>query len=108
MQGHRSWVLCVSWSPDAQMIVTGGMDGALWLWDPKTGNSIGCCKGEDRTLARCFSIVIGVLSGTNAEALQFMMPKHLISGYLINLQDFNACSALDGAYLGGVEMHACI
>ncbi len=38
-------MLCVSWSPDAHMIVTGGMDGALWLWDPKTGNPIGCCKG---------------------------------------------------------------
>lgn len=38
-------MLCVAWSPDAQMLATGGMDGALWLWDPKTGNPLGCCKG---------------------------------------------------------------
>ena len=38
-------MLCVSWSPDAQMLATGGMDGALWLWEPSTGNAIGCCKG---------------------------------------------------------------
>ena len=27
------------------MVATGGMEGALWLWDPATGNPIGCCKG---------------------------------------------------------------
>ena len=45
MQGHKNWVLCVAWSPDGQILATGGMDGALWLWDPKRGNPLGCCKG---------------------------------------------------------------
>jgi hypothetical protein len=45
VQGHKSWVLCLAWSPDGLMVATGGMEGALWLWDPKTGNPIGCCRG---------------------------------------------------------------
>ena len=45
VQGHKSWVLCLAWSPDGLMVATGGMEGALWLWDPKTGNPVGCCKG---------------------------------------------------------------
>ena len=52
MQGHKNWVLCVAWSPDGQVLATGGMDGALWLWDPKTGNPLGCCKGARSYPAR--------------------------------------------------------
>ncbi len=51
MQGHKKWVLCVAWSPDGEMVATGGMEGALWLWDPKSGNPIGCCKGGPSLLA---------------------------------------------------------
>lgn len=51
-QGHKNWVLCVAWSPDAQMLATGGMDGVLWLWEPSTGNAIGCCKGRAASCAR--------------------------------------------------------
>ena len=45
MQGHKNWVLCLAWSPDGEMVASGGMEGALWLWDPKTGKPLGCCKG---------------------------------------------------------------
>ena len=51
VQGHKKWVLCVAWSPDGEMVATGGMEGALWLWDPKSGNPIGCCKGGPSPLA---------------------------------------------------------
>ena len=44
-QGHSGWVLCVAWSPDAAILATGGMDASLWLWDPKTGQALGSCKG---------------------------------------------------------------
>ena len=45
MQGHKAWVLCVAWSPDAAQIATGDMAGVLWLWNPATGKPHGSCKG---------------------------------------------------------------
>eukprot|EP00798_Chlamydomonas_sp_ICE-L_P015895 gene15895-22029_t len=47
-QGHRNWVLVVSWSPDAKYIVSGDMDGNLWLWNPKTGEPFGQCQGHKK------------------------------------------------------------
>ena len=41
LKGHKSWVLCVSWSPDAKYIATGSMDNTTRLWDAKTGKALG-------------------------------------------------------------------
>ncbi|EEH16480.1 hypothetical protein PABG_06567 [Paracoccidioides brasiliensis Pb03] len=41
LKGHTSWVLAVSWSPNAQMIATGSMDNTVRLWSPKTGEALG-------------------------------------------------------------------
>ncbi|DBB18331.1 TPA: Notchless protein 1 [Trebouxia sp. C0006] len=43
-QAHKNWVQCVSWSPDAVMVVSGDQNGVLWLWQPKTGETIGACR----------------------------------------------------------------
>ena len=48
MQGHKNWVLVVSWSPDAALLVTGDMDGLIWLWDPATGKALGQCVGHKK------------------------------------------------------------
>lgn len=49
LAGHTSWVLCVSWSPDASLIATGGMDNTVRLWDPKTGKPLGTAmKGHSK------------------------------------------------------------
>ncbi|KAI5810176.1 WD40-repeat-containing domain protein [Peziza echinospora] len=49
LKGHTSWVLCVSWSPDAKYIVTGSMDNTVRLWDPKTGKAVGdAMKGHTK------------------------------------------------------------
>ena len=29
MVGHKNWVLCVAWSPNAQVIVTGSYDNTV-------------------------------------------------------------------------------
>jgi WD40 repeat protein len=47
-QGHRNWVLVVAWSPDAQMIASGDMDGSILLWDPKDGKLLGSCSGHKK------------------------------------------------------------
>ena len=41
LKGHTSWVLVVSWSPDASTIASGSMDNTVRLWDPKTGEALG-------------------------------------------------------------------
>lgn len=49
LAGHKSWVLCVSWSPDAKYIATGSMDNTIRLWDPKTGKPLGdAMKGHTK------------------------------------------------------------
>ncbi|MGB3205767.1 MAG: serine/threonine-protein kinase [Crinalium sp.] len=39
-QGHRSWVRCVSFSPDGTQALSGGADRMLHLWDVNTGIEI--------------------------------------------------------------------
>ncbi|MCJ1356500.1 MAG: hypothetical protein MMC33_006495 [Icmadophila ericetorum] len=41
LKGHTSWVLVVSWSPEATVIATGSMDNTVILWDPLTGSALG-------------------------------------------------------------------
>ena len=38
-------VTCVAYSPDGAMVLSGHLDGALRLWDPRTGNSAGEMAG---------------------------------------------------------------
>lgn len=47
-QGHRSWVLVVSWSPDGQFIASGDMDGNILLWSPSDGKLLGSCSGHKK------------------------------------------------------------
>lgn len=54
-QGHRNWVLCVAWSPDGAMVASGDMDGHIWLWDPKTGQPLGSCKGHSKWITSLVS-----------------------------------------------------
>lgn len=76
MQAHKNWVQCVSWSPDAAMVVSGDQNGVLWLWQPKTGEPIGSCRGTtvhtpahspvttSRLLMRCMALAPGAAALT--------------------------------------------
>lgn len=41
LNGHRNWVLCVSWSADGEVIATGSMDNTIRLWDAESGKPLG-------------------------------------------------------------------
>ena len=65
LQGHKNWVQCVSWSPDAAMVVSGDQNGVLWLWNPKTGEPVGSCRGMVHSACRhvsCVDTFAGALS----------------------------------------------
>jgi ribosome assembly protein 4 len=41
LTGHRGWVLCVEWDSRESLLATGGHDGQIRLWDPKSGKQAG-------------------------------------------------------------------
>lgn len=45
-KGHTGWVQHVVWSPDAQLLVSAGMDGTIKVWDPSKGTLIGSIKAH--------------------------------------------------------------
>lgn len=54
-RGHKNWVLCLAWSPDAKYVASGDMDGDLWLWDPTTGKAFGACRGHRKWITSIVS-----------------------------------------------------
>ncbi len=49
LHGHHNWVNAAVWTPDAKVLVTGGDDGAVIIWDLKTGKLLArlYAMGED-------------------------------------------------------------
>lgn len=40
-KSHKSWVLCIAWSPDATKIASACKNGEICIWNAKTGEQIG-------------------------------------------------------------------
>ncbi|CCK72068.1 Rsa4p KNAG_0I02840 [Huiozyma naganishii CBS 8797] len=50
LEGHSNWVLCVSWSPDGEVIATGSMDSTIRLWESTKGKPVGGGNGSSSAL----------------------------------------------------------
>lgn len=49
LSGHKGWVLCVEWEAMERRVASGGHDGHVRLWDPKTGKAVGeAMKGHTK------------------------------------------------------------
>lgn len=83
VQGHKHWVLAVSWSPDGRYIATGDMDGVLWLWDPD-GKPLGTCKGHTKYVTS------------------------LVSGCLWDWHQYTSCGYVSVVLLGAMPQVCCI
>jgi ribosome assembly protein 4 len=40
-EGHKDHVLFVAFSPDSEVVASGGMDKLIYLWKSETGEMIG-------------------------------------------------------------------
>ncbi|MGI5844746.1 MAG: protein kinase domain-containing protein [Candidatus Xenobium sp.] len=48
LEGHGNWVLKVAWSPDGQLLATGGLDGRIGVWNALTGEHLDWLEGHGR------------------------------------------------------------
>src|SRR5215475_4633832 len=50
MKGHLKYVLAADMSPDEKMLVTGGADKALYLWEVTSGRLLGQLQGHTKDI----------------------------------------------------------
>ena len=46
INGHSDWVRCASYSPDGLLIISGGDDGTVRLWDAHNANALRIFRGH--------------------------------------------------------------
>ena len=50
LDGHKSWVQCVAYSPDGRFLASGSGDTTVRIWDPKTRRELKVLKEHSDTV----------------------------------------------------------
>lgn len=67
LHGHTSTVKCVAWDPsNPSLLATGGRDGAICLWDLRTG--LGILQDEDLTATKPTLTIHGAHGDTTVKS----------------------------------------
>lgn len=96
--GHTDQVNCLTFSPDGKMLVSGGNDNNIKLWDVRTTREIRTLSGNDgRLISVLFNKKGKILGGLNYNSqLRFWDPKTGIllstfNGVNVNPETFDFC-----------------
>jgi WD40 repeat protein len=76
LKGHLSDVKCVSWHPDRALIVSGGKDNTLRLWDPRKQDPV-------RYQIKC--LIICILFVSQSLLQHYPLPQESSDGLRLEL-----------------------
>ena len=88
MAGHKDYLHCVATLPRSQLAITGSEDGTMGVWDLRSSQNVGYCKGEGANPHSFVSSVAAdeseswVVCGGGTDGARGKVTGHLSTWYL--------------------------
>jgi WD40 repeat protein len=96
---------CLTFSIDGSMLATGGSDGTIKIWDARSYQFLGLCKGHrDMVFSVAFSAQGLLASGGNDHLVKFWNPTHANDSGLVATLPAAVTAVMyapEGGYLAG-------
>ena len=72
LDGHSAAVICCAFSPDGKRILSGSIDGSLYLWDSESGQPIGFRIQQSQDAHVVLRVEDDVLMEVSEEAWRYL------------------------------------